>query len=363
MHRIGQLDTADAIGTGGQQRSTIENVGCEVFENQRMLFQRMLGIFKAVFIDFVFVDLFAHEEVDDIFDRHFTVDFIFGLAQGADGRFFAAFDDNFAFVTQDFEAVGAKQVMGAGDENAAGTIGVFGQGDDIVFDGDVALVAKLELGGHGCRHAADPLPQVELVWCLVDEHATAFATPGSTPGTLVIIGLWTPPGGDHPGRAADVADLTAGDDLLEPLVERIGALVEHHTKGQFRAGGRILEQLGDLLAVNASWFFQQGMDIAFQGLDTHFRMQVMRDGGADRINQATFQKIDVIVKERHIRVFFRTQGLFLGINITQSGELRVADLAGDQEIGIHATLCTDSNDPHSDFFHLEFSFLLGRPAD
>jgi len=158
VHRIGQLDTADAIGTGGQQRCAIENVGCEVFENQRMLFQRMLGVFKAVFTDFVFVDLFAHEEIGNILNRHFTVDFIFGLAQDTDGCFFAAFDDNFAFVTQDFEAVGAKQVMGAGDENAAGPIGVFGQGDDVVFDGDVALETKLELGSHGRRHATDPLP-------------------------------------------------------------------------------------------------------------------------------------------------------------------------------------------------------------
>jgi len=56
MHRIGQLDTADAIGAGSQQGRAIENVGREIFENQRMLLQRVLGVFKAVFADFIFVD-------------------------------------------------------------------------------------------------------------------------------------------------------------------------------------------------------------------------------------------------------------------------------------------------------------------
>jgi len=134
------------------------------------------------------------EEIGNIFNRHFTINFVFGLAQDADGRLLAVLDDNFALVTQDFEAVGTKQIMGAGDENAAGAIGVFGQSNDVVLNRDVTLEAKFELGSHRRRQAADPLPEIQLVWSLVDEHAAAFSTPSGTPSALIVISLRTPPG-------------------------------------------------------------------------------------------------------------------------------------------------------------------------
>ena len=59
--------------------------------------------------------------------------------------------------------VGAGEVVGAGDEGAGGAVAVVDQGGDLVLDGDVAAESEAELGVHRRRHAADPLPQVELV--------------------------------------------------------------------------------------------------------------------------------------------------------------------------------------------------------
>ena len=139
---------------------------------------------------------------------------------------------------------------------------VVDDGGDLVLDGDVAAEAVGDLGEDRLRHAADPLPQVELVGCLVDQHAAALPAPGGPPGGLVVVALRPPPGGDDPAGVADRADLAVVDDLLDPLVQRVVALVEHDREGQLRVGRRVRVELGDLPGVDPGRLLDQGVDAA-----------------------------------------------------------------------------------------------------
>src|SRR5690606_37205589 len=124
-----------------------------------------------------------------------------------------AVDDDLALVAQDLEAVGADDVVGGGDEGAGDAVAVVGEDRRLVLDGDVAAEAEAELRRHGRRHPADPLPQVELVGRLVDQHAAALAAPGRAPGALLVVDLRPVPGGDQPAGAADRPDLAGVGDL------------------------------------------------------------------------------------------------------------------------------------------------------
>src|SRR5699024_8611752 len=134
-------------------------------------------------------------------------------------------------------AVGADGVVGAGDE-AAGRAVFIGRDDgDVVLDVDLAVAAAQALGVHGLGDAADPLPQVELMRGLVDQDAAAFAAPGGAPFALLIVAVRAPPGVDDPVGAADLAELAGSDDLLDLLVELVGALVEHDAERDVRVLG------------------------------------------------------------------------------------------------------------------------------
>src|SRR5690242_6576753 len=121
------------------------------------------------------------------------------------------------------------------------------------------------------RDSADPLPEVQLVRGLVDQDATTLAAPGGPPIGLVVVALWTPPGRDDPAGPPDRPDLAGVDDLLDPLVERVVALIEHDPEGELGMGGRAVVELLDLTGVDAGRFLHQGMDSRLQGRDAHLR--------------------------------------------------------------------------------------------
>ena len=73
-----------------------------------------------------------------------------------------------------FRPNAASASAGGGDEHAGGTVGVFHIGRYIIFHFDVVPLAELHMGADLHGHAADPLPQVQLMGALVEQHATTF---------------------------------------------------------------------------------------------------------------------------------------------------------------------------------------------
>src|SRR5215216_7898167 len=95
---------------------------------------------------------------------------------------------------------------------------------------------------------------------LVNKYPASFAAPRTPPGALVVVGLRAPPGRDDPAGVADCANPTAADDLLDPAVQRVVALVKHDRERQLRLRRRDRVQLFDLLGVHAGRLLQQNMN-------------------------------------------------------------------------------------------------------
>ena len=189
---------------------------------------------------------------------------------------------------------------------------------------------------------------------LVDQDTAAFATPGSTPCALLVVAVRTPPGVDHPLRAADLAQLTAGNDLLDLLVQLVGALVEHDAEGNFGMSLSAGDHLLNILAADAGGLLAQNVHAMLHSVDGDLVVQVVRNSGDDGINSAAGDHILPILEEGHIGVLLLAHLLLLGIDITQSAQCavvgaRCADHAGErsgsvgQEASIAAALSTDTD--------------------
>ena len=79
------------------------------------------------------------------------VEFGFGAAQTPKGDF-VVFDDQFATVTADLVAIGARRITGGGNKHTRGTIGAFHVGGDVVFDFDLVVFAEMTKGTYTHRH-------------------------------------------------------------------------------------------------------------------------------------------------------------------------------------------------------------------
>src|SRR3954452_15421379 len=119
------------------------------------------------------------------------------------------------------------------DEDACGALAVVHDGGRLVFNRYRASETVRHLGIYRLGQSADPQPQVQLVWRLVDKDSAAFAAPGTPPASLVVVGLRPPPRGDDPAGVPDFPNCTAAYNLFEPAVQRVVALIQHDREGQF----------------------------------------------------------------------------------------------------------------------------------
>jgi hypothetical protein len=81
--------------------------------------------------------------------------------------------------------VRSDEIMSCCDKDAGGSPAIVDDSSDLVLDRDVASETERHLGVYRPRHAADPLPQVQLVGRLVDQNAAAFAAPGGAPSMAI----------------------------------------------------------------------------------------------------------------------------------------------------------------------------------
>ena len=112
--------------------------------------------------------------------------------------------DDLAPVSRDLQPVRPGRVSRGRDEHARRPVGVLHEGGDVVFDFDVVVFSEVAERAHAGRHAADPLPQVEVVRALVGQHAAALAGPRGAPAAGVIVTLGPEPGGDDVVGALDL---------------------------------------------------------------------------------------------------------------------------------------------------------------
>src|SRR5690606_13352975 len=202
LHAGGQADAIDSLGAVGDQRGAVVDVRREVGEDVDVLLApgRLVGLL----LDGVQrggIHL-AAEQLGHVLHCHLVAEAALVLRQAVDGDLVRLVDDDLALVEEQLEAVGADDVVGRGHEVAGDALAEVDERVDLVLGGDVALEAEGELREDLLRGAGEPLPQVQLVGSLVDEHAAALAAPGRAPLGLVVVALRAPPRGDDPGGVA-----------------------------------------------------------------------------------------------------------------------------------------------------------------
>ena len=110
-------------------------------------------------------------------------------------------------VQGNLKAIGSRRVAGRGDKGAGRAVRVLDVGSDIVLHLDIMPASKVHMRVNLDRHAAYPLPEIEVVRALIEQHTTALSAPGGAPFARIIIRLRAIPVGDDPTGAADRAKL------------------------------------------------------------------------------------------------------------------------------------------------------------
>ena len=221
----------------------------------------------------------------------------------------------------------------------------------------MVILGHFALGGHRNRHAADPLPQIQIVRALVEQHAAPFARPCGAPAAGIIIGLRPIPVGDQPVGAFDRTHLARSNDLLHFAVNMIGALIKHHGKHTVRFC-RHLIHAADLFCIHAGRLFAHDMQVILHRLDRQTRVIVMRHRNMHRVHQSALNQRGCRIKPCNAvaKLLFRPFQT-LRIDIRHRREHHPLDIAFHNAEGMHGAHAADTDDPHSDLFHADLPFL------
>ena len=149
------------------------------------------------------------------------------------------------------------------------------------------------------RHTADPLPQIEVVRTLIEQHAAALAAPGRPPGTRIVIRLRTVPVGDDPACAANLAVVAALHQLAHLAVDAVCALVEHHTEHDIALFCDGVHRL-DLLCIHAGGLFAHDVDALLHSFHRQRRVEIVRSRDDDRIHKAAVLHFGTGRKRGHV---------------------------------------------------------------
>ena len=139
----------------------------------------------------------------------------------------SVFVDQLAARQGDFKPIGSGRLARAGDECARRAASIFDIGRHVVLDLDVMPAAEPAECAHTNRHAADPLPQIEIVRRLIEQNAAAVRRPCRAPRTGIVITLRAQPIGDDDAGALDAAQLAGVNQPLHFPISGVGALIEH----------------------------------------------------------------------------------------------------------------------------------------
>ncbi len=135
------------------------------------------------------------------------------------------------------------------------------------------------------RHSAYPLPQIELVRALIEQHSAALPRPRRAPCARIVVCLRSVPIRDKPARAAYLPVAPAAHKLFHFPVNMVGALVEHHS--EYHSGSRRrFVHLSHLLRVNSRRLFHHNMDMSLKALFCVPGVVVMRHSHKRRVYQS-----------------------------------------------------------------------------
>ncbi len=238
---------------------------------------------------------------------------------------FIVFTHNVAFVHRDLKPVCARRVTGGCDEHPCRAVGVFGINGDIIFHFDIvplAFMAKcLDFG----RHAANPLPEVQIVRTLVEQNPAAFANPGCAPAAGIVIGLGAVPVSDNPVDAADFAEFPALNHFAQFAVKAVGALVVHNRVHFITFRGKLIG-LPDIFCENPGGFFRQRMQAFVQRVHGIDRMEIMGCRDNDRVTGAGIHQFLRRIEAKYLRqrVFHRLKAL--GVDIRDRSQAHFLEL-------------------------------------
>ena len=216
------------------------------------------------------------------------------------------FHDQFCFVHLDLKTVCSVGIAGAGDKYAGCTVGVFHISGNIVLYFNVVPLAVVQMRGDVDGHAADPLPQIQLMGALVQQNTAAFSCPGSTPITGIVIRLAAIPVGDQPVGAANASVFSGVYKFTHFAVDAVGSLVEHQTKYDLRVLGCFFVHFTDLLGIDTGRFFHHDMNAAFHTFDGEGGVVIVRRANKAGVNKSAVQHSDGIFEANDplVKIFF-----------------------------------------------------------
>lgn len=183
---------------------------------------------------------------------------------------------------------------------------------------------------------------------LIDEDAAPLASPRAPQGRAVEVPLEPEPVGDHPGAAAQVADLAVRDDLLQPGEERVGALVEHgaHDHGRGLLGH--LEHPAHLFGVDAERLLHQHVQSARHRRHRDLRVGVVGDRRDDGVHGAALHHRDGVGEVGHVTEALLRGRFGLRAAAAEGAEGHVRHLPGPDEPGVEGPLATSPDDAQAD---------------
>ena len=269
----------------------------------------------------------------------------------------AFFPNKLAFVACNLQTVRARALTRRGDERARRTVRVLGVSRHFVLNLNVVPMAVLAVAHHAIRHAEDPLPQVKLMWALVQQHAAAFACPRRTPRAAVVVCLRAVPVRDDPNAAFQFAQLAALHDLAHFLELRVRALIVHdaeHLARFFR--GRI--HFLHLLRVNAGRLLRQHVLALFKSIDRNGGVEVMRCRHDHRVTHTAVDHFLVVFIARYAGQIFVRPKAFRFRNIAHGGKLHAFDITGENALCVRRTHVADADNADLYCFAHKIAFFL-----
>ena len=251
----------------------------------------------------------------------------------------------------DLKAVGAAAVTGGGDEHTGCAVFVLDISRDIVFHLNIMPLAILHMGMDLDGHAADPLPQIQLVGALVHQNTATLTGPGGPPIAGIVISLGAIPVGDEPVGTADLAVLAGLDQLTHFPVDGVGSLVEHHAEYHIVFLGFLVHP-AHLLGIHTGRFFHQHMDPLFHAGHGILGMIVVGNRNNAGIDHSAAKHLLCGFKIRDIgaQILLCPRDT-LWIVITDGSQYKVRTFSRQDRLGILGTLIANTQNTQSDFFH------------
>ena len=253
------------------------------------------------------------------------------------------FADDFCSVQRDFQPIGAGAVARGGDKGTGRAVGIFGVDGHVVFHFDIMPLALMAEGAYLARHAAKPLPQIQLVGALVEHDAAAFARPRGAPCAGIVVLLGTEPVRNDPAHAFHFAVAAVLHQLAYLAENAVCALVEHDCVCLV-AVLCDLDQLVDLLCIDARGLFAHHMDAVLQRLDADRRMEIVGRGDDHRVHVAGSDQRGGVVVAMQSRAFCLCRLQTGGINVCNGGNVDFGQLTLQEVVKMRAAHVADADD-------------------